>query len=314
MRSGSPGSPEVLVTGVDLVPEAVLDYLVRRGCTPRRVRRDDLDETELITALRGARGYLIGGWETPTDRVFEAVPDLVAIGFVGTDFRHYVPGWRRAQELGMEVAAAPGANAVSVAEFTLLLMLSMARCPAGPGNPAPPGRTLRGRRLGTVGLGRIGYEVARIARQGFGMEVRFTAPHPNPSAEKALGIRRVAKAELLGWSDFVSLHRPGPAPGERPELGAAELAMLRPGAVVINTVHPSLVDFDALRVAVGDKQLRCAFDGEGEGPAWDAMMACGPGSIVAAPTAGYRTVDANEAAGLAAAKAVCDALDARRDS
>ncbi|MCX4744613.1 hypothetical protein OG455_03595 [Kitasatospora sp. NBC_01287] len=312
--------PEILITGTDLVPDSVVDYVRARGYTPRRVRRDDLSEDELIAVLDGALGYLLGGWETPTDRVFETVRGLAAIGFVGTDYQLYVPGWRRARQLGMAVVSAPGANAVSVAEYTLLLMLGLARGRTGAVGPArttavgapPLGRALRGRRLGVIGLGRIGAEVARIAGQGFGMEVRYSAPRPNPATARALGLRRCPKPELLGWSDIVSLHRPGPATGEAPELGAEEFTAMRPGTLVIDTVHPALVDFAALLEAIEHRQVRCAFDGQGEGPAWDALTARGSHGLIAGPTAGYHTLEANEAASRTAARAVCDLLDAQR--
>ncbi|QWB25720.1 MULTISPECIES: NAD(P)-dependent oxidoreductase [Streptomyces] len=312
--------PEILITGTDLVPDPAVEYVRARAYTPRRVRRDDLSEGELIAALDGAAGYLIGGCETPTDKVFESSARLRAVAFVGTDFRLYVPGWRRARALGMEVVGTPGANSQSVAEFTLLLMLTLSRSFASVAAaaeqshsaPAPVGRTLAGKRLGVIGLGRIGREVARIARLGLGMEVSYTAPRRATETEAELGIRHCPKSQLLRSSDIVSLHRPGPAPGEGPELSAHELALMRPGALLVNTVHPDLVDLPALLAAVADKDLRCAFDGQGDGPAWEALTALGTDRFLAVPTMAYNTADANEAASMAAARAVCDILDGRR--
>ncbi|MGW2650161.1 NAD(P)-dependent oxidoreductase [Streptomyces sp. NPDC001393] len=248
-------NPEILITGTNIVSDAAIAYIEGRNYTPRRIRRDDLTEDELIIALDGAAGYLIGGNEAPTDKVFEASGALRAAVFVGTDYQLYVPGWRRAGSLGVAVVSTPGANTRSVAEFTFLLMLSLSRAfastvgsPARTGTTAGPmGRTLAGQRLGVVGLGRIGREVARIALDGFGMEVRYTAPRPVPDAEAELGIRRCTKLDILRWSDVVSLHRPGPGPGEAPELSGREFQVMRPGALLVNTVHPGLVDSTAAR-------------------------------------------------------------------
>ncbi|MFF8871134.1 NAD(P)-dependent oxidoreductase [Streptomyces massasporeus] len=313
-------NPEILITGTDLVPDRTVAYVTSRDFTPRRVRRDDLTEGELIDALDGAAGYLIGGNETPTDKVFESSARLRAVAFVGTDFRLYVPGWRRARSLGMSVVSTPGANAQSVAEFTLLLMLTQSRSFASvtaaadrrDSAPAPVGRTLAGKRLGIIGLGRVGKAVARIARHGLGMEVCYAAPRRATDVEAELGIRHCTKSRLLRWSDVVSLHRPGPAPGEQPELTARDFALLRPGALLVNTVHPDLVDPSALLSAVLDRDLRCAFDGRGSGPRWEALNALGPDRFLAVPVMAYNTADANEEASMTAARAVCDLLDGHR--
>jgi phosphoglycerate dehydrogenase-like enzyme len=315
-------NPEILVTGTDLVPDATVEYMTSRSYTPRRVRRDDLTEGELIEALDGAVGYLIGGNETPTDKVFESSVRLRAVAFVGTDFRLYVPGWRRARSLGVSLVSTPGANTQSVAEFTLLLILTQFRSFAPvaarsgrPDNPpAPVGRTVAGKRLGLIGLGRIGKRVARIARLGLGMEVCYAAPHRDTDTEAELGIRHCTKSELLRWSDIVSLHRPGPGPGEQPELTAHEFSLMRPSALLVNTVHPDLVDPAALLAAVRDKKLRCAFDGRAGGPEWEALTALGADCFLAVPVMAYNTSDANEAASMAAARSVCDILDGQENT
>ncbi|MFF7307393.1 NAD(P)-dependent oxidoreductase [Streptomyces sp. NPDC008137] len=310
-------NPEILITGTGLVPDSTVEYVTSRDYTPRRIRRDDLTEDELIEALDGAFGYLIGGNETPTDKVFESSTRLRAVAFVGTDYRLYVPGWRRARSLGMSVVSTPGANTQSVAEFTILLMLTQSRSFASvaasaeqPDSAPPPvGRTVAGKRLGIIGLGRIGKEVARIARLGLGMEVCYAAPRRATDADAELGIRHCAKSDLLRWSDVVSLHRPGPAPQEEPELTAREFALMRPGTLLVNTVHPDLVDPPALLAAVADRGLRCAFDGRGSGPEWEALTKFGPDRFLAAPLMAYNTTDANETASMAAARSVCDILD-----
>src|SRR5262249_36316280 len=146
------GVKTVLVTGASLVPPVALDLVRARGYEVRHLRRDHFTPDELHRALAGAAGYLIGGYEEPTAGHFEAARELEAVAWVGTDFQSYVPGWRRAMELGVAFVNAPGANAVSVAEFTMLLVLAMARpfvahvVGAGhPGSePLPPGRELSG--------------------------------------------------------------------------------------------------------------------------------------------------------------------------
>ena len=270
----------------------------------------------------GVVGYMIGGYEEPLAEHFERAGELRAVGWVGTDYKAYVPGWERAIELGIAFLNAPGANAPSVAEFACLLMLAMARpftqrvlVPGGATGSLPtPGVDLLGRRLGIIGLGRIGAHVARIAILGFGMEVAYTAPRRKPALEEALGVEFLDKAALLGRSEFVSLHRPGPTADEGFELSTDEFALLRPGTVVINTAHHRLVDPGALAVAVELRGVRAAVDGIGSEESWSRLVALGPDRFLAVPPMAFNTEDANLRASMRIAAGICDVLEGRPSS
>lgn len=298
----------VVVTGSALVPDSVCELIESRGHAVRRVAQDTFTSAELHEALRGASGYLIGGYEEPLAEHFEQGDRLEAVAWVGTDYKAYVPGWRRAVELGIAMINAPGANAISVAEFTILLLLTMSRPFTGsvlsPGRAAAalpaPGIDLHGRRLGVIGCGRIGTRVARIAEHGLGMDVVGYGPR------RDAGIR----AELLATSDVVTLHRPGPVEDEKPEIGWQELESMREGAILVNTAHHHLVDPDALLWAVETRGVRAAFDGVPSGETWARLVACGPERFLAVPPMAFNTTDANLRASTHTAKAVCDVLDA----
>ena len=301
----SPSKPAriVLVTGTDTVPPEACKVIERNGFKLRHEPAEDLDRDQLHRALAGVSGYLIGGNEKPLDEHFEQAEELKVVAWVGTDFRANVPGWKRAFDLGIAFVSTPGENAASVAEFTLLLILGIARSftpRAGTqksGNSAgaetrdsyQPGVELRGQTLGIVGAGRIGSRVARAAVLGLGMQVLYAAPRRNEALEAALGIEHVKLAKLLKESKVVSLHRPGLADGEQPTLGHAELERLGAGALLVNTAHPSLIDPDALLRAIEQRGLRAAVDGIGKESAWTQLVALGPGRFLCAPDMGYRT-------------------------
>ena len=102
--------------------------------------------------------------------------------------------------------------------------------------------------LGIVGMGRIGYEMARRAH-GFQMKIVYTGRRPHPEAEKDFGAYHVDLDTLLATSDFVSLHLPfGPA--TKHFIGAAELAKMQPTALLINTARGPVVDQAALVAAL----------------------------------------------------------------
>jgi D-3-phosphoglycerate dehydrogenase len=310
----------VLVTGTNLVPDDVVALAGERGFDVRRVRQDVFTDDELSAALDGVSGYLVGGYEEPTAEHLDAAKSLEVLGWVGTDFRAYVPGWRRAFEVGIAVVNSPGTNAVSVAEFTVRLALTLARpFPSADhhdGEPEP-GVELMGRTLGILGAGRIGAHVARIAGAGLGMRVLYHAPRRNWALEAATGTAYVPWERLLGESDVLSLHRPGPGPGDPYVLDRSAFERVRDGLLLVDTVHPALVDPAALARAIRERGVRAAFDADPAGESVQPLLALaaepdvGPGRLLVVPQSGFRTHDANRRTASVAMTATLDVLDGR---
>ncbi|MCP9957595.1 MULTISPECIES: D-2-hydroxyacid dehydrogenase family protein [Streptomyces] len=116
------------------------------------------------------------------------------------------------------------------------------------------GADLHGRRLGLLGLGKIGGRVARVGL-AFGMEVAAWSENLTRERTDEVGVRLAAsKEELLRESDFVSVHL---ALGERTRglLGARELALLKPTAYLVNTSRSAIVDQDALLAALREGRI-----------------------------------------------------------
>ncbi|MGH2857762.1 MAG: NAD(P)-dependent oxidoreductase, partial [Solirubrobacteraceae bacterium] len=164
---------------------------------------------------------------------------------------------------GLTVCHTPAYCTREVAAHTLACLLagwrglwSLGRdVRAGRWEPSTLLRRFDTQRLGIVGLGRIGAEVARLA-QALDIEVVGT----DPRATAPEGVRLVDLDELLSTSDAVSLHLPG-TPGVPPLLGAAQIASMKPGALLLNLARASLVDLDALVAALTAGRLG--------GAAWD---------------------------------------------
>ncbi len=158
------------------------------------------------------------------------------------------------RNLGQVVCTNGGANRVSVAEHTLLLMLAAARrLPemhervirgAWEGNGHGMNlHTLNGKTVGIIGLGAIGKEVAKLCL-AFGMKVTFYDPgvdiSPFEPFEKIHSLRHLMKN-----SDFVSLHTHH-EPGSRPILSKNLLEEIKKGAILINTAREELIEIDTL--------------------------------------------------------------------
>ncbi len=105
------------------------------------------------------------------------------------------------------------------------------------------GTKVSGKTLGVIGMGRIGRAVARRAHHGFGMRVIFHDPFPPPADVVAeLGAERRSTIEaVLREADFVSLHSPA-TPETRHLINAERLALMKPGAFLINTARGDIVD------------------------------------------------------------------------
>ncbi len=121
-----------------------------------------------------------------------------------------------------------------------------------------PGMELFGRTIGIIGLGKLG---GRLARYANALEMNVLAWSQNLTAERAAeaGAQLVSKDELLRRSDVVSLHLVL-SDRSRKTLGAAELALMKPGAIVVNTSRAGLVDQQALLAAVTEGRLVAALD------------------------------------------------------
>ena len=168
-----------------------------------------------------------------------------------------------AKAQGVNVCNCPGKNSVAVAELAMGLMLSLDR--AIPDNVLDlrngvwnkkgysKARGLKGRTLGIVGLGRIGYEIAKRAK-AFDMELIYSDVVDQKEYEKELGIRKVSLDEVLKTADFISLHVPG---GEKTKhmISTAQFEMMKPTAFILNCSRGGVIDEEALATAVKTGQI-----------------------------------------------------------
>jgi len=207
-----------------------------------------------------AMEYLVGlGDASMDDGFYRTAPRLKLVQLLSAGYdRCDIEAARRA---GVPIANNGGANSVAVAEHALLLMLAVSRRLVWQHANVSAGRwrtndwqqkhlyELRGRTLGIIGLGTIGKKVARLGA-AFGMDVRYyDVARLNEEAEDALGARFNLLAEVLRGSDIVSLHVPL-TNATRHMIGGAELALMKPSAILINTCRGAVVDEAALFTAL----------------------------------------------------------------
>ncbi|GAA3668296.1 NAD(P)-dependent oxidoreductase [Microbacterium marinilacus] len=220
-----------------------------------------------------------------------------------------------AAQLGIRVTTTPGANSRAVAEHAVALLLAVrrgigvaAREGAAADRALLTGRELGGATLGLLGFGRIAREVARIARDGFGMRVLAHDPFAPAEAFAAAGVESASLARISQESDAVSVHIPLTAE-TRGVVGAGFLGRLPPGAVVVNTSRGGVVDEDALLSAIASGHLAGAgLDVTTVEPLpGDHPLRRHP-QVVVTPHVGGQTAEAMRRVALEAADALRDAL------
>lgn len=223
---------------------------------------DGVPQEALIAETRDADILMM--CYTPVSRaVIEASPKLRGIVKYGVGIDAIdIPA---ARDHGVIVVNIPEYAENTVAEGAFLLMLALLRkLPAlsaemrasGWTWPEPHwlGRDVAGLTIGLIGFGRIGQCMARMAGAGFGAHVIAVDPHQPDEPFTAQGVERVTLHDLLARADVVSLHTVL-TDETRQIIGAAELARMKPGALLINVSRGALIDESALTSALDKGQI-----------------------------------------------------------
>lgn len=243
--------------------------------------------------------------------LIDACPSVKLIGRGGVGLDNIDVAY--AKDKGIPVINTPASSSISVAELVMAHLFSLMRNLHKANRTMPvegrskfkdlkkeyeKGFELRGKTLGVVGFGRIGQWTARYAL-GCGMRVIYVDNNATVEAiELEIGghtvrvpVKMVSMTELLQQADAISLHVPAQKDG-RAVLGAAELAAVKPGVVIVNTARGGSVDEDALLGALKEGRVRAAaldvFVGEPE-PREDLLTA---GNLSLSPHIGAATAEA----------------------
>jgi len=219
-----------------------------------------LSSDEVKVLLPGCDGY-IAGLDAIDRSALQAADRLRVIARYGVGIDNVdLPA---AAEKGIVVTVTPGANSASVAELTIGLILSLARripeavFATRMGEwPRLNGFSLEGKAVGLLGIGAIGKQVARRLG-GFDCALLAYDPLPDEGFARQHAVELLPLNNLLGRSDFVSLHLPL-LPETRGLVNTAFIQKMKPGAFLINTSRGELIDEPALVYAIKNKRLRGA--------------------------------------------------------
>jgi phosphoglycerate dehydrogenase-like enzyme len=208
--------------------------------------------------------YFLGLARQMGGEFFRAAPKLKLVQLLSAGYDRV--DIEAARKAGVPVSNNGGANAIAVAEHTVMLMLAVLKrvvrfhndVVAGKwrGGDSPETRVyeLAGKTLGIVGLGNIGKKVARRAA-AFDMRVQYyDIARLTLDQEDAIGVHFALFTELLQSSDVLSLHVPLDDT-TRNMIGAREIGLMKPTAIIVNTCRGPVVDEDALYRALKDGKI-----------------------------------------------------------
>ena len=304
-------SNRILVTDSLFIFPEHEKQLADAGYVLERLDKPAATEEELIQAVKGKAGYILGGIEKVTDKVIEAGDELKSIVFTGSDWKAFVVGHETATKKGIAIASTPGANSYAVAEYAITLMLAMTR------NIFELGRTgtkkfqtthsLNELTVGIIGMGKVGERVATSV-QALGAKKVIYFSRTRKQDIEGRGIEYHEMNDVLAQSDIVFLLVPKSVGGDF--LGAKEFAMMKDKALIVNIASTSLLNKDALYESLNAGKLRAAQDG-----AMDERFNALPLSVWfnSNESAAYNTLGANKTASDMAVQSIINLLSTGAD-
>ncbi len=237
----------------DPISEEAIDLMRKEGLEVDV--KTDISHDELVKIIPEYDALIVRSRTKVTKDVIEAGKKLKIIGRAGVGVDNI--DLKTATERGIVVVNAPGGNTISAAELTLGLLFAVARKIPQADKSVKEGKwerkkfmgvELRGKTIGIIGLGRIGYEVAKRVRA---LEMNILAYDPYVSEERAksVGAKLVSLEELLRNSDFITIHVPKTKETEN-LISEREFEMMKDGVYIINAARGGIVNEKALYEAI----------------------------------------------------------------
>ena len=233
-------------------------------------------KAQLIQKLQGKQGAFTTGSERIDAEVLAACPELKICANMAVGYNNFDVDAMTAR--GVLATNAPDVLTETTADFGFALLMATARritesehfLRAGKWQKWSydmfAGSDIHGATLGIIGMGRIGQGIAKRGAHGFGMKVIYhNRSRLDPALEAECKASYVGKEELLKTADHVVLVVPY-SPASHHTIGAAELALMKPTATLVNIARGGIVDDAALAAALRDKRIAAAgldvFEGE----------------------------------------------------
>jgi len=252
----------ILITDSLFISKEQEDKLRAAGYEIERIDKPQATEEELIGAIKGKVGYVLGGIEHVTEKVIDAADKLKVISFTGIGYKNFIPAWEYATRKGIVITNAPDGPTHAVAEWALTMALAMNR---GVFELSRTGskdfmttKGIEGQHIGIIGLGRIGNHIAEMIKPFRPASVSYYSQHHHEDIERSLGVVYEDLDKVLAESDILFFCVSKDA-GEN-YIDQKEFEFMKEGALLVSVMTSGILNEDALLKHLESGKIRAVSD------------------------------------------------------
>jgi phosphoglycerate dehydrogenase-like enzyme len=253
---------KILITDSLFIAKEHEETLTAAGYEIERLDMPEATEDQLVEAIKGKVGYILGGTETLTDKIIDAADALKAIAFTGIGYKGFIPNYEYVTKKGIAIANTPDGPTHAVAEWAVATTLAMNR------NLFEISRTgtkkflttkgIEGQHVGIIGLGRIGSEITRMLKPFKPNSISYYSKSRYENSEKELDITYADIESVLKQSDIVFVCVSNDA-GQN-FITKKELALLKDDTLVVSFIHKGIINEAALLKELQSGRIRAVSD------------------------------------------------------
>lgn len=235
------------------------EVLIRNaGYEIERIDKSKPTEEELIAAIKGKVGYILGGIEQVTQNIIDAGSELKVISFPGIGYKDFIPAWEYATKKGIPITNAPDGPTHAVAEWAITMALSMNRSIFELGKIGEKDfkttNGIEGQHIGIVGFGRIGSHIAEMIKPFRPASISYFSKHKHEDS----GLAYKELTNLLSQSDIIFLCLPNEAGNNF--IGEDELVSVKNGALLVTFMHQGILNEEVLLKELQSGRIRAVSD------------------------------------------------------
>lgn len=253
---------KILITDSLFIFKEHEEQLRNAGYEIERLDKPEATEEELIEAVRGKIGYILGGIEKLTNKIVDAGTDLKAIVFTGIGYKNFIPNWEYVTGKGIAIANTPDGPTHAVAEWSVTTTLSMNRSIFDLGRMGAKKflttAGIEGQQVGIIGLGRIGTEITKILKPFKPSGISYYSKHRHENLETELGVVYSELELLLKNSDIIFLTVSEDA-GDN-FMAEKEITLIKDDALLVSLGRKGIVNTTALLAELKTGRIRAVFD------------------------------------------------------
>lgn len=252
---------KILVTDSLFILDEHVKQLEDAGYEVERLDKPKATDIELVNALKGKVGYLLGGIEYASNDIIKTTKDLKVISALATDVDAFLD-LKSATKNGIAVTNTPGTVTEAVSEWAIgaMLLMNCKFLELGKFGDKTFSVTdgVEGLRIGIVGFGRIGTRIAEILNAFKPADISYFSRNRKPDKEKLLNVIYKPLNEIFSSSDIIFLCVSSDA--EKGFIGINEFKIMKNDSLLVSFLHPGIIDEEALLSVLKIGRIRAISD------------------------------------------------------